>query len=245
MRRVRTEICLTNRYCVAKFTAMLRRWFSASLLLVATTLLAPAQTILVNGGFESQPNFGAGLSNDAGYSALTGSQIPGWTIEPGHAVTVHNPSLSYPVITGGYSVNLDGEGHNAHNGNLYQDFASTAGATYTLAFDWQGWYTTPTLELKVTVIDFDPLTGSTLFTGIYLHDLAGVHHVTTTFTGTGNSLRLRVEENVESGVNDNGFIVDNFDVTLTAIPEPATYPALCALSALAVAGWRWRRRVAP
>ena len=65
--------------------------------------------ILVNGGFEDEPNYGSGVINGAGYSALTGSQIPGWTIEPGHAVTIHNDTI-YPTISGTYSVNTDGEG---------------------------------------------------------------------------------------------------------------------------------------
>src|SRR4051794_5523510 len=70
--------------------------------------------LLVNGGFDSEPNYGAGVVNGVGFSALTGSQIPGWTVEPGHAVTIHDTS-TYPFITGPFSVNTDGEGFNGHN----------------------------------------------------------------------------------------------------------------------------------
>ena len=80
----------------------------------------------MNGGFENEPNFGNGVSGDGGYSALTGSQIPGWTIEPGHAATVHNTAF-YPFISGNFSINMDGEGFNGQNANLYQDFASSLG----------------------------------------------------------------------------------------------------------------------
>src|SRR3569833_183686 len=82
--------------------------------------------LLVNGGFDSEPNYGSGVVNGVGFSALTGSQIPGWTIEAGHAVTIHDTS-TYPFITGPFSVNTDGEGFNGHNANLYQDIASVAG----------------------------------------------------------------------------------------------------------------------
>src|ERR1043165_2080900 len=85
--------------------------------------------ILVNGGFESEPNFGAGFSGDAGYTGFTGSQIPGWTIEAGHGATIHNTVL-YPTISGKYSLNTDGEGFGGQNANLYQDFASTLGLLY-------------------------------------------------------------------------------------------------------------------
>ena len=46
--------------------------------------------ILVNGDFESQPNWSAANTGDPGFSLMTGTQMPGWVIEPGHAVTVHN-----------------------------------------------------------------------------------------------------------------------------------------------------------
>jgi hypothetical protein len=215
-------------------TGMNSRRLAASLLIAVALSPAGAQTILVNGGFESEPNFGGGVSHDGGYTALTGSDLPGWTIEPGHGVTIHS-TAAYPFITGSYSVNLDGEGYNGHNANFYQDFSSISGATYSLSFDWQGWYSTPGLVLQVTVVDFDPILGSTLFTGSYAHDLAGLHSESGTFTGTGRTLRLRIEEAVESGGNDNGFIVDNFAVTQTAIPEPSLAALLCGATALGAA----------
>jgi uncharacterized repeat protein (TIGR01451 family) len=43
----------------------------------------------------------------------------------------------------------------------------------------------------------------------------GLHHVSALFTGTGNALRLRIQEIPETGVNDNAYIVDNFTVDPT------------------------------
>jgi hypothetical protein len=183
---------------------------------LSTASAQSAANLLVNGDFESEPNWGGGVSHDGGYTALTGSQIPGWTIEPGQAVTIHIAPGSYLVISNSFSANTDGEGWNGHNANFYQDFSSTAGISYAFACDWQSWgYIDPptTNALKISVTD--TVTGNGLFAGFYYYDGAGahpVHHVAANFIGTGNALRLRVEESLESGYNDNTFVVDNFSV---------------------------------
>ena len=198
-----------------------------ALIALAGALLAPAQAtanILINGDLESEPNWGAsngsgcGTGLDTGCSALVGSQLPGWTIEPGHAVTVHISS-SYPTISGTYSINADGEGLGGHNANFYQDFASSGGQLYTLQYDWATWSanTTPNLDVSVT----DTVTSTVLYHANFAWS-SGTHHVSANFPGTGNTLRLRVQENPESGINDNSYIVDNFAVDLagatTAVP---------------------------
>lgn len=201
--------------------------------------LAPAQTLITNGGFESQPNFGAGASYNGApdFVVLTGSQLPGWTILPNHSVTVHSTTM-YPYITGSYSVNMDGEAfYSGHNADFYQDFATTAGVTYQLTFDWQGWTNNGTAQLEVLVIN----TGSNtnVFDGLYSFS-STLGHETATFTGTGDAFRLEIRESPESGFNDNRFMVDNFVVT--AIPEP-TAAALVG-GGVALAGALLRRRSA-
>ena len=199
--------------------------------------------VLVNGGFDSEPSYGSGVVNGVGFSALTGSQIPGWTIEPGHAVTIHDTS-TYPFISGPFSVNADGEGFNGHNANLYQDFASSAGQQYQLQFDWAGWITT-TANLDVTITD--TVTSVVLYHGTFAWAV-GSHHVIATVVGTGNPLRLRVQESPETGTNDNGFIVDSFavDAVVTTTPTAANIPTLSlpmlALLAALVAVFAWKAR---
>jgi hypothetical protein len=220
------------------------------LMVVVTTLLCAAWSaqanLLVNGGFDSEPNYGSGVVNGVGFSALTGSQIPGWTIEPGHAVTIHDTS-TYPFITSPFSVNTDGEGFGGQNANFYQDFASVAGQQYQLQFDWQGWISTgANLDVSVT----DTVTSTVLYHGSFAW-ASGTHHVSSVFGGTGNLLRLRVQESPESGTNDNGFIVDNFAVDPaattvgTAAPIPTLSPSflalLCALLAVGALVIRKRR----
>jgi len=199
-------------------------------LLFLTCATSMAANLIVNGDFENEPNY----SGSIGYSVFTGSQMPGWTIEPGSAVTVHNNTI-YPFISGTYSVNTDGEGQNGNNANFYQDFASVNGQQYQLDYDWLLWTLTQTPHLDVSVTD--TVTSAVLYSGNFA-PASGLHHVAALFTGTGNPLRLRVRENPQSGVNDNTFIVDNFvvdfagTVQAAAIATPALDPTMLALMSL-------------
>lgn len=203
----------------------------AALALVGVALVASpvaSANLLVNGDFENEPNWGAsngtacGSSGDTGCSALAGSQLPGWTIEPGHDVTVHIVGV-YPTISGTYSINMDGEGFNGHNANFYQDFASANGQQYNLQYDWEIWFnnTTPNLDVTVT----DTVTSTVLYHGNFAQT-AGLQHVNVSFTGTGNTLRLRVQEIPETGVNDNAYIVDNFVVVASGASVVTPVPTL-------------------
>ena len=176
--------------------------------IVALDARLASANVLTNGDFESEPNFALGSQESGHYTVLTGSQIPGWTIEANHAVTVHFVG-TYPTISGQYSVNTDGEGANSHNANFYQDFSSSGAQTYDLEFDWYGWFTTAIPHLDVTVTD--TVTSSVLYHGDIVWAL-GLHHVSASFAGTGHTLRLRIQENPESGFNDDAFVVDNFTV---------------------------------
>lgn len=174
-------------------------------------------SLIVNGGFEDQPNWGNGVLGDSGFTALTGSQIPGWSIVSGHAVTIHNTSI-YPTITGNYSVNMDGEGYNGVNANLFQDFSTVNAIQYELVFDWETWNSNTTPHLEVSIID--TLTSNILYQE-NMSWASGLHHEMATFYGTGNTFRLQVQENPESGVNDNSYIVDNISITtVSSVPVP-------------------------
>lgn len=201
--------------------------------------VACGQTLITNGGFETQPNFGAGATGNHApdYVVLTGSELPGWTILPNHSVTVHS-TYPYPFISGNYSVNMDGEAYfSGHNADFYQDFATTAGVIYQLTFDWQGWTNNGSAQLEVLVINTGASTN--VFDGLYSFNLT-LGHETATFTGTGDTFRLEIRENPESGFNDNRFMVDNFVVT--AIPEPAPIALAGGCSALVGTLLHRRRR---
>lgn len=202
-------------------------------LVVVLSLAGVSQAnVLVNGGFESMPNWGAGISGDGSYTLFVGSSIPGWTIAAGHGATIHNNG-AYPFISGTYSLNTDGEGYNGHNVDIYQDFASSIGQPYALTFDWMNWYNDSNPRLDVSVVD--TVTNAVLAHGNY-GVLAGLHNELFNFNGTGNDLRLRVKHDPESAYNDNTFIVDNFAVELVPSPTFA-----CVLGAAALRQARRRR----
>lgn len=184
----------------------------AAVITSALTISAARADVLVNGGFEAEPN--ANPANGATF--LSGqNDIPGWTITPGTEVTLHSSvANAYPTISGVYSVNTDSEGFNGHNAQLYQDFTSALGNLYNLTFNWETWQVdAPGSFLHITVTD--QTTSAVLFNGLYdptaVPDLT-VQSVSAGFTGTGDTLRLEIQETPESGNNDNQFIVDNFDV---------------------------------
>lgn len=175
--------------------------------------------LLVNGDFEAQPNWG--INGDGGYTMLTGNQLPGWTIESGHAVTIHNPAF-YPWISGTYSVNTDGEGFNGQNADLWQTFNTVAGQQYLLEYDWKGWMQNiGTLDVRLTDVG-----NNTVVEDQHDWDSGGVHHMALDFIGDGGIMTLRVFGNPETGINDNQMIVDNFSVT--PVPEPLTIVSLGA-----------------
>jgi len=201
-----------------------------SALAVAIATQANATELVVNGGFEDQPNWGAGISGDGSYTAYIGNAIPGWTIAQGHAATIHNHG--YPWISGTYSLNTDGEGFNGHNVDIYQDFTAALGSQNTLSYDWKIWFTDAHPRLDVSLTDL--VTGQVLYHGNFGQPDFNVHNESANFVGTGNALRLEIMESPESGYNDNAFIVDNLSVE--SVPEP------CTLAGLGLVGFLAARR---
>jgi len=73
--------------------------------------------LLVNGNFEEEPDWGSAIwiswfDNYA--KSLIGNELPGWTIETNHAVTIHRTGgADLTIINEGgvYSLNTDGEGY--------------------------------------------------------------------------------------------------------------------------------------
>jgi|GEM_PF-2982636 len=191
-----------------------------SALLAAAPLMAHAD-ILVNGGFENEPLYGISSANSTpygGYTVMTGNAIPGWTIAPNTAATIHNTTV-YPYITGNYSLNTDGEGSFGNNVNIYQDFASVFGQSYNLTFNWMSWVLGSQSKLEVKL--FDTTTSGVLFDGIYSGTSPTLvpQNVSTAFAGTGDTLRLQIDENPQAGYNDNAYVVDDFSVVPKGNPS--------------------------
>jgi len=210
--------------------------FAAGAALLGLAPLLHANELLVNGGFGDEPNYGSGYLNYGSYSVFIGNEIPGWTIAPDHAATIHNAS-TYPTIDGNYSLNTDGEGTFGNNVLIYQDFSSLSGSQYNLSFKWETWNLNSGAKLEVTV--FDTTRNDVLFDGIYPDTAPSSENVNTTFTGTGDNLRLQIDENPQSFFNDNAFIVDDFSVTSSSVPDSTGLGA--ELAALLLVGGLARR----
>ncbi|MBX3111216.1 MAG: PEP-CTERM sorting domain-containing protein [Fimbriimonadaceae bacterium] len=193
-----------------------------SVLAVAFAAQASATELVVNGGFEDQPNWNGGISHDGSYTAFTGADIPGWTIADGHAATIHNHG--YPYISGTYSLNTDGEGYNGHNVDIYQDVTPGLGSQNTLSFSWKIWYENDVPKLDVSLTDL--VTLNTIYHGNFGQPDSDVHNESFNFVGTGNALRLEIKESPETGYNDNAFIVDDFSIRTESVPEPFTLAGL-------------------
>ncbi len=190
---------------------------------------ANAVELLSNGGFESEPNWGGGISHDGGYTAFTGTDIPGWIVADGHAATIHNHV--YPWISGSYSLNTDGEGYNSHNVDIYQDFTPDAGSLNTLTYAWKVWYINAVPRLDVSVTDLTD--SSVLYHGNFGQPDLLLHNESSNFVGNGHTLRLEIKESPETGLNDNAFIADDFSVQSEAVPEPFSIVGLALAGALA------------
>ena len=214
---------------------------------VACLLAASAAhgQILVNGGFENEPQALNPNSppQEFGFLFLTGNQVPGWTIAPGHWATLHENPGPWPTITGAYSLNTDGEGQNGNNVDIYQDFASTSGAAYSFSFDWLNWVDDAgNSQLQISIVD--TTTSAALFDQFYGQGASFVvNHVLAGFTGTGDTLRLEIQETPQTGYNDNTWIVDNFDVETAGVPDSTTWTAE-ALAITSVLGMAVRLRKA-
>ncbi len=206
-----------------------------------------AQNVLINGDFENEPLFNvssAVSSPNFGYTLMTGNAIPGWTIAPNHAATIHVAPGPWPVIDGTYSLNTDGEGTFGNNVDIYQDFATTVGEKLTLGFLWEPWNLGSLADLEVKV--YDPLTSAVLFDGLYPDSGPSLvaQSVIDSFVGNGDPLRLEIDENPQSGGNDNAFIVDDFSVVGTpaaGVPDSTGLGvAALGLLSLAAAGLKFR-----
>ena len=193
--------------------------------LIALTLFqagtAGAQ-IIVNGDFEADPG---AIGGSSGYLTVLAGQttIGGWTVSGRSVDLVKN---DYGAVTN-YSVDLAGS---PGPGGIEQTFATTAGMTYTVDFDYGtngGGF-----PLRVLFGHFGAGVVPTISTFAVP---AGVAHGQISFVSNGGLAKLALFT-TSSGYA--GPTVDN--ISVTAVPEPAA--AAMLLLGLATIGVFRRKR---
>jgi hypothetical protein len=194
-----------------------------------------ADEVLINGGFEDEPQASNPAVENGGFLLLTGNEVPGWTIAAGHYGTFHENPGPYPTISGAYSLNTDGEGIGGNNVDIYQDFSTANGASYSLSYAWEVWQlNAPGTDLHVSVQDLT--SGALLYNALLAPTTPSlvVQDVSQSFLGDGDIYRLEIQETPQSGFNDNEYVVDNFSVQTSAVPDATTWSAE-GIAALALA----------
>lgn len=209
--------------------------FSIGFLLMAAASGAQAN-LIVNGSFEDTTNFVDNTGQDNDSLAGGSTAMTGWTITPGHNVSWIGPTnpFSLTASSGAYFLDLTDYQTGAPYGGLSQVIATTPGAHYTLTFDL-GSSSIYGLPDGVTAT-----AGSG--SGVFTSTATGTNNwesETLNFVATGASTTVSFLG--ASGANYIG--LDNVSVTLSAIPEAATWALM--LTGFAGVGVAMRRRTNP
>ena len=177
--------------------------FKTAFAAIALCAVLPAHAnLLVDGGFES-PALPAG-------SYTTVTSIPGWTGAP--TIEVQNRVAGSP-FEGNQFVELDTDGNSA----MFQDFASIAGATYKIHFQYSPRPGVSALSNGIQFFWNDTLMAMLALNGVGLADTSWTGYDFTA-VATGGSTRVSF---AAFGPSDTlGGYLDN--VSVTAVPEPGT-----------------------
>lgn len=186
---------------------------------------ASATNLLVNGNFED-----ASFGGTSGYYNIgnSGADNPvpagwGWTV-PVNNVDIIANGVYTPFLATGGAYNLDLVGYNS-TGAISQTFATVLGKTYVLSLDF-----TQNGGGKTADVMLDSATLTTLAgTGSW-------QTWTTSFVGTGSPTTLTISEVL--GGSNGGIVLDN--ISVSAVPEPATWAML--ITGFGMVGYGLRRR---
>jgi hypothetical protein len=163
---------------------------------------AAASPIIQNGSFET-------------------GDLSGWQVLSGNVSIQHD----YGETDGFYAAILGYGDNDGPNFTLAQTFATTAGVTYTISFDWASSPNPKLQSMDVTVTG----SGSALLN----QGLAGIgalpspyQHYSYTFVADSSLTTLKFADTSPSSFQSDQTL-DNVVVT-AAVPEPATYLTLLA-----------------
>ncbi len=188
------------------------RWLSFAALTMCLAAPRHSSAQLINGGFETGPDPGAGVVRLSPGSTA----IAGWTVMN---ATVDYLAAFWQSSEGSRSVDLDGDFGDA--GALQQTFATIAGQTYTVTFDMAG---NPDGAPAVKTLRVSAAGQSADFT----FDITGRTHTAMgwtskswTFTASSASTTLVFESLTGSGY---GPVIDNVNVVFPIDLQAAITP---------------------
>jgi hypothetical protein len=244
--------------------ASAKEYLMKRLVLAATAMVAllgwgtPVQaTSIVNGSFDTFVQSGGTLDADFGGwiryfgppNNTTNTEITGWTIGGQNGVIPNNVDLvhnfTYPSFTDTAGSNsLDLEGAVGASGVIFQSFATTAGDTYTLSFEYAnnpmpGPTSSGTMDVLVTGAG-TLLNQNVTHTGSLLTNM-NYSLFSQDFVANSTTTTLQFEALTHSGF---GIALDAVSVNLAGTPSPVPEPASIMLlgSGLIMVGRRFRRR---
>lgn len=208
--------------------------------LLATAGSAPAANLIVNGGFETPD-----LSDGAFIQYFGGQSFAGWTATGADIGIIDTnyveSGIRFNAGAGNQALDITGAGNTSPANGLFQSIATEAGRTYRLSFllgNADGSANPVYLAPSLIGVSIDG-GAETVFSNAAV-TLQGVNWAmqTMTFTATGASTVVSFRN--ATPVGDNYAGID--DVSVAAVPEPATWGLM--LAGFGLVGCAMRRRTA-